>query len=128
MAALLCSATVISASRAEALFALLGAPPTADETLRDPQLLMEMMEQREALEDARRTKDVRRLRSMASNMAAREQRVIAALTETFAPLLAAEPLSRDRREARLSEARRWLAELRYTRRFAEEVAAFEDEA
>ena len=116
------------AARAEALFALLNAPPTADETLRDPQLLMEMLEQREALEDARRSKDVRRLRSMAANMAAREQRVVAALAEAFAPLLAPEPLSRDRREARLSEARRQLAELRYVRRFAEEVAAFEDEA
>jgi molecular chaperone HscB len=116
------------ASRAEALFALLGVPPTAEETLRDPQLLMEMLEQREALEDARRSKDVRRLRSMAASMAAREQRVLGALGDVFAPLLGKEPLSHDRREARLSEARRQLAELRYVRRFAEEVAAFEDEA
>ena len=38
---------------------------------------MEMLEQREALEDARRSKDARRLRSMGASMAAREQRVIA---------------------------------------------------
>jgi molecular chaperone HscB len=117
------------ASRAEALFELLGAGSTREGTISDPALLMEMMEQREALEDARNAKDLSRLQSIGKTMAARERQVIAALAEAFEPLLsgAAGARQTDGTE-RLALARRLLAELRYVRRFAEEIAAFEDES
>jgi molecular chaperone HscB len=117
------------ASRAEALFELLGAGSTRESTISDPALLMEMMEQREALEEARSAKDLERLQRIGKTMAARERQVIQALEATFAPLLvgAAGARQTDGTE-RLADARRLLAELRYVRRFAEEIAAFEDES
>ncbi|MEO8184325.1 MAG: Fe-S protein assembly co-chaperone HscB [Deltaproteobacteria bacterium] len=128
------------ASRAEALFELLGAGSSRESTITDPVLLMEMMEQREALEAARNAKDLERLQHIGQSMAARERQVIAALETAFAPLLmngAAGARQTDGKVARpgappeeggLAEARRLLAELRYVRRFAEEIAAFEDES
>lgn len=114
------------ASRAEALFSLLGAPSTRETTISDPVLLMEMMEQREALEEARSSKDRAQLDAIGRSMAEREQVVLGRLNEAFAPLLAGSP-SAETREAQLSSARQLLAELRYVRRFAEEIAAFEDD-
>jgi molecular chaperone HscB len=118
------------ASRAEALFELLGAGSTRETTISDPVLLMEMMEQREALEDARNAKDLARLQSIGKTMAARERQVNEALAAAFAPLLsgAAGAGQTDGKEGGLADARRLLAELRYVRRFAEEIAAFEDES
>ena len=126
------------ASRAEALFELLGAGSTRESTISDPVLLLEMMEQREALEAARNSKDLERLQRIGQSMAARERQVLEALETAFAPLLAGAAGARqtdgtDARggppeQAALSEARRLLAELRYVRRFAEEIAAFEDES
>jgi molecular chaperone HscB len=115
------------ASRAEALFALLGAPQTQEATVSDPLLLMEMLEQREAMEEARRAKDEPRLRNIAASMAERERRVTADLQQAFAPLLGPAPLPDAARSEQLARARALLAELRYARRFAEEIAAFEDE-
>lgn len=114
------------ASRAEALFALLGAPSTRESTISDPALLMEMMEQREALEEARRARDHGRLQAIGRAMAEREREVLGKLAAAFAPLLAGPP-SPEAREAQLASARQLLAELRYVRRFAEEIAAFEDD-
>ena len=114
------------ASRAEALFSLLGAPSTRESTISDPVLLMEMMEQREALEEARRAKDRARLEAIGRSMAEREQVVLGKLEAAFAPLLTGSP-SGETREAQLASARQLLAELRYVRRFAEEIAAFEDD-
>jgi molecular chaperone HscB len=113
-------------SRAEALFELLGAGSTRESTISDPVLLMEMMEQREALEEARRAQDRTQLDAIGRSMAEREQVVLGRLNEAFAPLLAG-PLSAESREAQLVSARQLLAELRYVRRFAEEIAAFEDD-
>ena len=136
------------ASRAEALFELLGAGGTRESTISDPVLLLEMLEQREALEQARQSKDLARLRGIGALMAERERRVTAALESAFAPLLgstspsqaalsqaalsqAAPSAPAVRAEARaeqLAGARQLLAELRYVRRFAEEIAVFEDES
>jgi molecular chaperone HscB len=128
------------ASRAEALFELLGAGSTRESTISDPALLMEMMEQREALEDARNAKDLERLHGIGKSMAARERQVLQALEAAFAPLLQGRNLGGAAgagqtdgnqarpEEAQLADARRLLAELRYVRRFAEEIAAFEDES
>lgn len=114
------------ASRAEALLSLLGAPSTRESTISDPVLLMEMMEQREALEEARRAKNRAQLETIGRSMAERERVVLGRLNEAFAPLLGGS-LSSEEREARLASARQSLAELRYVRRFAEEIAAFEDD-
>jgi molecular chaperone HscB len=114
------------ASRAEALFELLGAGSTRESTISDPVLLMEMMEQREALEEARGTKNRTQLDLIGRSMAEREQVVLGRLNEAFAPLLAG-ALPSETREAQLASARQLLAELRYVRRFAEEIAAFEDD-
>jgi molecular chaperone HscB len=124
------------ASRAEALFELLGAGSTRESTISDPALLMDMLEQREALEEARRAKDLARLHGIGALMAEREGRVTAQLERAFAPLLdaaspaplAAAALSAEVRAQQLDTARQLLAELRYLRRFAEEIAAFEDES
>jgi len=118
------------ASRAEALFELLGAGSPRPSTLSDPALLLDMMEQREALEQARGAQDLERLHAIGKSMAAREQQLHQALERAFAPLLsgAAGARQTDGNEAGLAEARRLLAELRYVRRFAEEIAAFEDES
>src|SRR6185436_6559044 len=75
------------ASRAEALFELLGAGSTRESTVSDPALLLDMMEQREALEEARNAKDLARLHGIGKMMAARERQVIQALEAAFAPLL-----------------------------------------
>jgi molecular chaperone HscB len=114
------------ASRAEALFELLGAGSTRESTISDPVLLMEMMEQREALEEARRARNRAQLEAIGRSMAEREQVVLGRLSEAFAPLLAGS-VSSEAREAQLASARQLLAELRYVRRFAEEIAAFEDD-
>lgn len=115
------------ASRAEALFELLGAGSTRESTISDPVLLMEMMEQREALEEARRAKNRAQLDAIGRCMSEREQVVLGKLDAAFAPMLAATPSSGEAREAQLAKARQLLAELRYVRRFAEEIAAFEDD-
>jgi len=116
------------ASRAEALFELLGAGSTRESTISDPVLLMEMMEQREALEEARRAEDRTQLDAIGRSMAEREQVVLGRLSEAFAPLLTGSPSpAAALRKAQLARARQLLAELRYVRRFAEEIAAFEDD-
>lgn len=130
------------AARAEALFELLGAGGAREATISDPVLLLEIMEQREALEQARRAQDLAQLRSIGARMAERERQVLQALEAAFTPLLqgmqgmqgmqglvgAAGAGQSEQREAGLAQARHLLAELRYVRRFAEEIAAFEDES
>jgi molecular chaperone HscB len=117
------------ASRAEALFELLGEDTQSERTLTDPLLLGEMLEQREILDEIRRSKDVELLASLKASMREREARVIADLEQAFAPLLV-KPGSAEAgsgtRATQLSRARRCLTELRYVHRFSEEVAAIED--
>jgi molecular chaperone HscB len=136
------------ATRAEALLELLGVSALGDreKTIADPALLGEMLERREQLEEARLGKDVATLRELEAHMAERERRVLGALEQAFSVLFSAteaptnvaaangaEPSSAGSaaadtvRAARIDAARRLLSELRYVRRFSEEVAAFEDE-
>jgi molecular chaperone HscB len=117
-------------SRAEALFGLLGAaqPEGRAGCGADPALLMEMMERREALEAVRRAGDATRLAELKAAMAEREREVLAGLERAFAELLPASPhTGGSLSPTALSAARRHAGELRYVRRFAEEVAAIEDE-
>jgi molecular chaperone HscB len=101
--------------RADALLALGGVPvgeergPTAD-----PEFLMDMLEQREALSEAKQAKDLAGVRRMAAAIEERARGVEKALSEGFA-----------RGEAR--ELAGKVGELKYYRRFLDEVSAIEDE-
>lgn len=79
-----------------------------------PEFLMEMLEQREALSDAKRERDLAAVRAMAAGIEARARDVERALSEGFA-----------RGEGDNLVGR--LGELRFYRRFLDEVSAIEDE-
>ncbi len=104
--------------RADALLALRGVAfdgPSA--TKADPEFLLEMLERREALSDAKEARDLEAVRRMAALVEARVRDVERALSEGFAQSVRAD-------EASLVAK---LGELRYYRRFLEEVSAIEDE-
>ncbi len=106
--------------RAEALMRRAGVPVgETKEGAADPALLMEMMEQREALSEARAARDKAALDRLVASMREREQRVIATLASRFD----APDGSADDAKAALPA----LGELRYVRRFLEEASAAEDE-
>ena len=128
--------------RAEALCEVLGIERSeATEPKADPMLLMEMMEQREALGDARRAKDLDQVEKLAASIAARQREVLTELTRRFAALSPprTEPgagsaaagsggeapgkVSETDREQLLRE----LGKLRYFRRFLDEASAILDE-
>lgn len=105
--------------RGEALLSLLGGK--ASEQTADPELLMEMMELREALMEARteqRADEVARLAAEVQGKAGTAQRELSAV---FSALQAGD-------SAGLNTAQGLLGRLRYYRRFQDEVAQFEDEA
>jgi molecular chaperone HscB len=116
-------------SRAEALFELLGLDSLAERTATDPVLLGEMLEQRELLDDVRRNKDAERLRALKLSMQERERDLVTALARAFDPLLPTdEPIAKTTSDdPRVMHTQALLTELRYVRRFTEEVAAIEDE-
>ncbi len=102
--------------RAEALLARSGVPVgDGAEPKADPELLMEMMEQREALADARRSRDQAALEKLSDGIREREARVLVKLDAGFKSHAAGDDLLRQ------------LGELRYYRRFLDEAAAIEDE-
>lgn len=112
-------------SRADAVLATIGAAPVGGEGERvtDPALLMAMLEQREELDEVRRRGDRAALGSLKDKMKAREQALLEELERAFEPLVepnAAAP-------AGLEGVRRPLIELRYVRRYLDEVAVLEDE-
>jgi molecular chaperone HscB len=104
--------------RAEALLKLRGLDPAEG---REPKLtqefLMEMLELREALDDAKRAHDLKAVRAMAVDIQARVRDVEQALSEGFR--------RSDRDEGKVLVGR--LGELRFFRRFLDEVSAIEDE-
>ncbi len=118
--------------RAEALLARLGvvtgelAEPKAN-----PALLMEMMEVREELQDAHRARDLEHIGRIAERMRAREAEVMRRLDRGFDVAMAAHG------EANEGEANgangettglsTLLGELRYVRRFFEELEAIEEQ-
>ena len=99
-------------ARAEALLALRGVGSREEGA--DPELLMEVMELREALADARRARDAGEVERLAA-------RVKAARASVLGELAAA--LDGDARARAIA----LVSRLRYYRRFLEEVAAIEDE-
>jgi molecular chaperone HscB len=103
--------------RAEALLALGGVAVTEGDGPRssatDPAFLMEMLEQREALAEAKQSKDIEAVRRMASAMQERAREVERALAEGFARGEAAKLVGK-------------VGELKFYRRFLDEVSAIED--
>ncbi|MGO9835424.1 MAG: Fe-S protein assembly co-chaperone HscB [Polyangiaceae bacterium] len=101
--------------RAEALLGLSGVQ--VGETVEpkaDPEFLMEMLEQREALAEARQARDLMAVRRMAVVVEGRSRDVEHDLALGFAREQAASLVGK-------------LAELRFYRRFLDEVSAIEDE-
>lgn len=100
--------------RAEALFALAGvAVGEGKEPKADPEFLMDMMELREALSDARAEKDLDAIRLVSRGVSDREAKAFERLTLGFA--------SGD--AAALTAV---LGELRFYRRFLDEASAIEE--
>jgi molecular chaperone HscB len=102
-------------SRASALLRVHGRDPKETGTPADPAFLMEIMELRETLAEARAAGAIERIRALASDVAARE-------AQTRAALEAALDASSD-----LDRAERELAKMRYYRRFHDEVALAEED-
>jgi molecular chaperone HscB len=106
-------------ARAEALLSLLGGAADPHEPA-DPELLMEMMELREALSEAREQGQAEKVAALAADVGDKT----AAARDELARLFAAvggEPKL-------LAQARALTSRMRYYRRFLDEVALFEDEA
>ncbi len=80
----------------------------------DPAFLMDMLEQREALSDAKQSKDLEAVRRLAAAIEERAREVERALTEGFARGEASRLVGK-------------VGELRFYRRFLDEVSAIEDE-
>jgi molecular chaperone HscB len=103
--------------RAEALLARMGhAASETDSARPDPGFLMDVMEQRESLGDARRQRDLAKVRALTAAVREREARGTAALAAAFA----AERPDTTRIAALLGE-------LRYHQRFLNEAGAIEDD-
>lgn len=103
--------------RAEALFALAGiAVGETNEPKASPDFLMEVLEQREALAEARAANDMDKVEALAAEMRKRAREAEAKLAEGFSNGGAKEPLLP------------LLGELRYYRRFLEEVRAIVEDA
>ncbi len=101
--------------RAEALLKLADVPMgESDAPKLPPEFLMEMLEQREALSDAKRARDLVAVRAMAAAVDARDREVERLLAAGFA---------RGERSGLVGR----LGELRFYRRFLDEVSAIEDE-
>ena len=101
--------------RAEALMKLAGVEVGEDRGPKpDPEFLMDMLERREALGDAKQARDLDAVRAMAATAAARVEDVERELAAGFAHGQEQELVGK-------------LGELRFYRRFLDEVSAIEDE-
>lgn len=111
--------------RAECLLSLLsgaGASAPNPDHAADPELLMEMMELREALSEAKAVRDAALVARLASQVESTRDAARIELSRAF-DALAESP----KREA-LESTRALVSRLKYYQRFLEEVAVFEDEA
>jgi molecular chaperone HscB len=105
--------------RAEALFRLHGIAVGEDnEPQATPVFLMEVLEEREALADARAAKDLAKVRAVGLKMAARAKEVEAKLAAAFGGAADGGAV------AKLVPL---LGELRFYKRFLDEVSAIEEE-
>lgn len=109
-------------ARAEALLALVrGDAPVKNEAA-DPHLLMEVMELREELSEAKHAKDHVAVSKLRARVQALQNSAHAALTRAFTALT--EPAGKDAIELLAST----IARLKYYQRFLDEVRVIEDEA
>jgi molecular chaperone HscB len=92
----------------------------------DPELLMDVLEQREELSGLRAKRDEAGIRKVVQRMKERELGLVSELSASLAELTRAELTAAAREELRERTLRK-LGELRYSRRFLEEAAAIEDE-
>ena len=107
--------------RADALLALGGVTVTEESAPKpDPEFLMDMLEQREALSDAKTAKDLAAVRCLAASIEERARGVERALSDGF------KAVSSGSRAAMLALAPK-VGELKFYRRFLDEVSAIEDE-
>jgi molecular chaperone HscB len=107
--------------RAEALFQLEGlAVGETNEPKASPAFLMEVMEEREALAEARAAKDLAKVKKLASGISARAKAAESKLIQGFA--------SGSPAKDELGRLLPILGELRFYRRFLDEVEAIEEEA
>jgi molecular chaperone HscB len=107
--------------RAEALLRRHGVRiEEGKEPKADPEFLMEMMEQREALSEAKASGDPAAVEKLASAIRQREKDVAARVAAAFANV----PSSGS--DGALDKVVALLGELRYYRRFLDEVSAIED--
>jgi molecular chaperone HscB len=117
--------------RAEALLRLAGvAVGENDEPPADPEFLMEMLEQREALAEARDARDVGRIREIACSVEALARDVERVLAEGFGRIGLAPGETADGRAAASGAATVLVGnvgKLRFFRRLLDEVSAIEDE-
>ena len=105
--------------RAEALFRLAGIPVGEDnEPKSTPAFLMEVLEEREALAEARAAKDLAKVAAVGATMSKRAAEVEAKLATGFA--------TRPERDAAL-KLLPLLGELRFYKRFLDEVSTIEEE-
>lgn len=103
--------------RAEALFTLAGVPVGENvEPRSEPSFLMEMLEQREVLADAREARDPGKIRALVAEVEARARETEAELGLGF----------RDASPEALRELVKKLGNLRFFRRFLEEASALEE--
>ena len=112
--------------RAEALLTLLrGGDATAQPAVRetaDPELLMEVMELREALSEAKQARDMARVGSLAERVRALHAGTDARLLRAFGEL-------REQADAgQLAKIATLVSRLKYYQRFLDEVSAFEETA
>jgi molecular chaperone HscB len=107
--------------RAEALFVRLGGALQETGQQADPALLMEVMELREALSDAKAARDAGARQKLTREVQDKRAEATASLRKAFSALaVQASPGS-------LAQAARALSRLRYYRRFLDEVALQEDD-
>jgi molecular chaperone HscB len=105
--------------RAEALFRRRGVEVReGTEPKVDPELLMQMMEEREALSEAKAKVDRAAVERLGSTVRARERAIMGRLSEGFDKA--------SHNGADVSVLVPLLGELRYCRRFLDEVSAIED--
>ncbi|MDH5672699.1 MAG: Fe-S protein assembly co-chaperone HscB [Myxococcales bacterium] len=109
-------------TRAEALLSVVGAGSQREQA--DPAFLMEIMELREELGEARARGDLDTVAALGKRVGALRDDSRQALEQSFEQALAA-PIAD---AAAVADAARTLGKLKYYRRFLDEVAAIEDEA
>jgi molecular chaperone HscB len=112
--------------RAELLYTRLAGKPPDKQSTADGELLMEVMELREELAEARQKRALAQALTLQAQVSEREARETTKLKQVFSSL-SANGASEHASFEQLDTAARALTRLRYYRRFHDEVAALEDD-